>query len=61
MSTSATCVVDWVPVLTPAGSVFPKPSVTLSPSSSSLSSVAVTVKVFAVSPLLNVRLAGTPL
>ena len=48
-----------VPALTSVGSV-PKPSSTLSPSSSTLSSVAVKVNVLLVSPLSNVTLAGTP-
>ena len=48
-----------VPALTSGGRV-PKPSFTLSSSSSSVSWVALKVNVFAVSPLLKVTLAGTP-
>ena len=48
-----------VPSVTPVGRV-PKVSFTLSPSSSTLSEVAVKVKLFSVSPLLKVTLAGTP-
>ena len=47
------------PSVTPAGRVS-KASLTLSPSSLSLRRVAVTVKVFSVSPALNTTLAGTP-
>ena len=43
-----------------SGGRFTKESFTPSPPSSRLSSVAVTVKVFSVSPLLNVTVAGTP-
>ena len=49
-----------VPALTPAGRVLPKPSLTLSPSSLSLSEAAAKVKDFSVSPGLNTTLAGTP-
>ena len=49
-----------LPALTPAGSV-PKPSFTLSPSSSTVSSVAVNVMLCSLSPLSNVTLASTPL
>ena len=48
-----------VPSLTPVGRV-PKVSFTDSPSSSTVSAVAAKVKVFSVSPLLKVTLAGTP-
>ena len=54
-----TVVVAGEPALTPVGSV-PKLSFTLSPSSSTVSSVAVNVNVFDVSPLANDTLAGTP-
>ena len=47
------------PALTLAGSV-PNPSLTLSPSSSTASAVAVKSKVFEVSPELKVTVAGTP-
>ena len=48
-----------VPALTLSGRI-PKESFTLSPPSSKLSSTAVKVKVFSVSPAENVTLAGTP-
>ena len=48
-----------VPLVTRLGRA-PSPSFTLSPSSSTLSSVALKVKVFEVSPVLKVTLAGTP-
>ena len=48
-----------VPSLTLAGSV-PKVSLTLSPSSSSVSCAAVKVKVLEVCPALKVTLDGTP-
>ena len=48
-----------VPELTRVGSV-PKASLTFSPSSSTVSSVAMKVMLFSVSPLLKVRLLGTP-
>ena len=48
-----------VPSLTPVGRV-PKVSLTDSPSSSSVSAVALKVKVLEVSPLLKTTLAGTP-
>ena len=51
--------VPGVPAVTRAGSV-PKPRATLSPSSSTVSSVAVKVNVLEVWPLLKVTLAGTP-
>ena len=49
-----------LPALTPVGRVLPKPSLTLSPSSLSLSEAALKSKVFSVSPGLNTTLAGTP-
>ena len=49
-----------VPSVTPAGRVLPKVSLTDSPSSSTVSAVAVKVKDFSVSPALNTKLAGTP-
>ena len=58
-SVMATVVSSTLPALTPIGS-GPTASFTLSPSSSTSSAVALKVKVFAVSPLLKVRLAGTP-
>ena len=48
-----------VPAKTPEGSV-PKASRTLSPSSSTVSSTAVNVKVCSVSELSKVTLSGTP-
>ena len=48
-----------MPELTRVGSV-PKASLTFSPSSSTVSSVAMKVMLFSVSPLLKVRLLGTP-
>ena len=54
-----TVVSDVVPAVTLAGNV-PKPNFTDSPSSSTVSSAADTVKVFSVSPEANVTLAGTP-
>ena len=48
-----------VPAVTRAGSV-PKPNSTVSPSSSTVSSVAANVNDLDVSPLLKVTLAGTP-
>ena len=48
------------PSATPAGRELPKPSLTLSPSSLSSSAVALKVKDFSVSGLLNTTLAGTP-
>ena len=50
---------DVVPAVTPSGSV-PKPSFTLSPSSSTVSAVAEKVKDLDVSVAPNVTLAGTP-
>ena len=47
------------PSVIPVGSV-PKVSLTDSPSSSTVSGVAVKVKVFSVSPELKTTLAGTP-
>ena len=52
-------VVGRLPAAVPGGSA-PKPSSTLSPSSSALSSVAVTVIVFAVSAGPKVTETGTP-
>ena len=52
--------VGGTPSVTPAGKVLPKVSFTDSPSSSTVSAVAVKVKVFSVSPELKVTLAGTP-
>ena len=49
-----------VPALTPVGSEAPKPSSTLSPSSMTMSAVAVNVNVFEVSPEANSTLDGTP-
>ena len=54
-----TVVVEVVPAVTPVGGV-PKPSATVSPSSSAVSSVAAKVMVFNVSRLAKVTLAGTP-
>ena len=48
-----------VPAVTPVGSV-PKVSLTDSPSSSTPSEAAAKEKVFSVSPLLKVKLVGTP-
>ena len=60
-STRITLVVDGVPSATPAGNVAPNPSNTLSPSSSTASSVAITVNVVDASPREpNVTLTGTP-
>ena len=47
------------PSVTPAGN-SPKASPTLSSSSSTVSSVALNVNDFSVSPLANVTLSGTP-
>ena len=49
-----------VPSVTPAGRVLPKVSFTDSPSSSTVSEVAVKVKLLEVSPVLKTTLAGTP-
>ena len=49
-----------VPPVTSAGRLAPKLSLTLSPSSLTLSASAVKVKVIVVSPLVKVTLAGTP-
>ena len=49
-----------VPALTPSGSVAPKLSLTLSPSSSTVSVSAVNVKDSEVSPLSKVTFCGTP-
>ena len=59
LSVMVTVVVEVVPADTPVGGV-PKPSATVSPSSSAVSSVAAKVNVFDVSPLAKVTLAGTP-
>ena len=48
------------PLVTPVGRVLPKVSLTLSPSSLSLSEAAWKVMSTSVSPLLKVTLAGTP-
>ena len=58
-SSMLTVVVTVVPTLTPAGRLVPKPSSTLSPSSSMASCVAVKVIVFDVSPVSKVTLPGT--
>ena len=49
-----------VPADTRSGSVLPKASRTLSPSSSTVSCVAEKVMLFSVSPLAKVTLDGTP-
>ena len=49
-----------VPGVTPAGRDDPKPTVTDSSSSSTLSDVAVNVNVSDVSPLVKVTFAGMP-
>ena len=59
LSCRFTVAVGRVPCAYPLGRVS-KPSRTLSPSSSSESSVAVTVNVRRVCPAVNVMLAGTP-
>ena len=59
LSVMLTVVVEVVPAVTPLGGV-PKPSATVSPSSSTVSSSALKVIAFDVSPLLKVTLAGTP-
>ena len=59
-SVMETVVVLGAPSVTPVGSVEPKLSCTLSPSSSSVSWAAWKLKVFAVSPELKVTLVGTP-
>ena len=48
------------PGLTPTGRALPKPNFTLSPSSSTLSSIAEKVKPFSIAPTLKVTFAGTP-
>ena len=58
-SASATVAVGRAPATNPSGS-GPKPIRTLSPSSSTESSVAVTVNVSRVCPAWNVTLGGTP-
>ena len=55
-----TVLVAGVPAVTPVGSVGPKLRLTDSTSSSTVSVSAVKTKVFSVSPLLKVRLVGTP-
>ena len=59
-SLSVTVAVALLPALTPVGSGVPKPSCTLSPSSSSKSLVAVTMIVFEISDAPNVSVTGTP-
>ena len=59
-SSSSMLTVAGVPALTRDGRFGPKASFTLSPSSSTLSWVAVKVNVFDVSPALKVTSAGTP-
>ena len=59
-SVMVTALVAGVPAVTPVGSVAPKLSLTLSPSSSTVSVSAVKTKVFSVSPLPKVTLGGTP-
>ena len=55
-----TVLVAGVTALTPAGSEAPKLSLTLSPSSSTVSVSAVNVKDSEVSPLSKVTFCGTP-
>ena len=55
-----TVVSGTLPLDTPAGNALPKVSLTLSPSSSTLSWAAVKVKVCSVSVGPKVTLAGTP-
>ena len=59
LSVMLTVVVEVVPAVTPLGGV-PKPSATVSPSSSAVSSVAAKVMIFDVSPLSEGHVAGTP-
>ena len=59
-SVMLTVVSSGVPALTRASGMEPNPSCTLSPSSSSVSCVALKVIVFSVSPLRKVTLDGTP-
>ena len=59
LSVMETVVSSGLAALTFAGRV-PKPSLTDSPPSTALSSVAVIVRVLLVSPLLNVTSGGTP-
>ena len=59
LSTIVTVASDGVPAVTPAGSV-PKESATLSPASTSVSSVAASVKVCSVSVAPKVTFSGTP-
>ena len=58
-SSMLTVAVAVAPAVTRGGSV-PKPSSTLSPSSTIMSSVGVNVNVCSVSPELNIKFAGTP-
>ena len=55
-----TVLVAGAPVDTPAGRRAPNPSSTSSSSSSTVSSAALRVNVFSVSPESKVTLAGTP-
>ena len=61
-SVMVTALTPWpvVPAVTPVGSVAPKLSLTLSPSSSTVSWAAVKVKDLEVSPLSKVTFCGTP-
>ena len=59
MFISSTVAIEGVPATTPAGRL-PNPSSTLSPSSSTWSSYAMTMKDFWVSPEAKVTLEGTP-
>ena len=63
VSSSVMATVAWFgePAVTPSSGIVPKPSSTLSLSSSTVSCVAVTVKVFDVSPELKTTVPGTPL
>ena len=58
LSARVTVAKEFLPARTPAPDRSPNLTVTLSPSSLSVSSVAVTVKAFSVSPAANVTLAG---
>ena len=60
VSSSVMLTVAVAPAVTPSG-IVPKPSATLSPSSSTSSAAALKVKDFSVSPAWNTRLPGTPL
>ena len=59
-SVMVTALVAGLPAVTPVGSVAPKLSLTLSPSSSTVSWAAVKVNVLEVSPLSKVTFCGTP-